>query len=36
MLVTVMLGGTLKIPLYVLYEPKMGFGPLGSTVVFAV
>jgi MFS family permease len=35
-LVTVMLGGTLPIPLYVLYEPKMGFGPLGITVVFAV
>ena len=26
----------LPIPLYVLYEPKMGFGPLGITVVFAV
>jgi len=36
MLVAVMLGGTLPIPLYVLYEPKMGFGPLGITVVFAV
>jgi MFS family permease len=35
-LVAVMLGGTLPIPLYVLYEPKMGFGPLGVTVVFAV
>ena len=35
-LVAVMLGGTLPIPLYVLYEPKMGFGPLGITVVFAV
>lgn len=35
-LIIVMLGGTLPIPLYVLYEPKMGFGPLGITVVFAV
>ena len=35
-LVAVMLGGTLPIPLYVLYEPAMGFGPLGVTVVFAV
>lgn len=35
-LISVMLGGTLPIPLYVLYEPKMGFGPLGITVVFAV
>jgi len=34
--VAVMLGGTLPIPLYVLYEPKMVFGPLGITVVFAV
>ena len=25
-----------SIPLYVLYEPKMGFGPLGVTVVFGV
>jgi MFS family permease len=31
-----MLGGTLPVPLYVLWEPKMGFGPLGVTVVFAV
>jgi MFS family permease len=30
-----MLGGTLPIPLYVLYEKQMGFGPLGVTVVFA-
>ena len=35
-LVAVMLGGTLPIPLYTLYEPQMGFGPLGRTVVFAV
>jgi MFS family permease len=35
-LVAVMLGGTLPIPLSVLYEPKTGFGPLGVTVVFAV
>jgi hypothetical protein len=34
-LVVMMLGGTLPIPLYVLYERKMGFGPLGVTVVFA-
>ena len=30
-----MMGGTLPIPLYVLYEKQMGFGPLGVTVVFA-
>jgi predicted MFS family arabinose efflux permease len=30
-----MLGGTLPVPLYVLYERQMGFGPLGVTVVFA-
>jgi predicted MFS family arabinose efflux permease len=34
-LLMVMLGGTLPIPLYVLYERQMGFGPLGVTVVFA-
>jgi MFS family permease len=34
-LVVMMLGGTLPIPLYVLYEKQMGFGPLGVTVVFA-
>ena len=34
-LTAVMLGGTLPAPLYVLYEAKMGFGPLGVTVVFA-
>jgi MFS family permease len=34
-LVVAMLGGTLPIPLYVLYERQMGFGPLGVTVVFA-
>jgi hypothetical protein len=28
-LLLVMLGGTLPVPLYVLYERKMGFGPLG-------
>ena len=33
--VIMMLGGTLPVPLYVLYEKKMGFGPLGVTVVFA-
>ncbi len=34
-LLAVMAGGTLPIPLYVLYEQQMGFGPLGVTVVFA-
>ena len=34
-LLAVMAGGTLPIPLYVLYEKQMGFGPLGVTVVFA-
>jgi MFS family permease len=34
-LVLIMLGGTLPVPLYVLYEQQMGFGPLGVTVVFA-
>ena len=34
-LLAVMAGGTLPIPLYVLYEKEMGFGPLGVTVVFA-
>jgi MFS family permease len=34
-LVAMMLGGTLPVPLYVLYEKQMGFGPLGVTVVFA-
>lgn len=33
--VIMMLGGTLPVPLYVLYERQMGFGPLGVTVVFA-
>ena len=35
LLVVAMLGGTLPIPLYVLWENQMGFGPLGVTVVFA-
>jgi len=35
LLLVMMLGGTLPIPLYVLYEKQMGFGPLGVTVVFA-
>jgi MFS family permease len=30
-----MMGGTLPIPLYVIYERQLGFGPLGVTVVFA-
>jgi hypothetical protein len=34
-LLAVMAGGTLPVPLYVLYEQQMGFGPLGVTVVFA-
>src|SRR3984957_13059150 len=34
-LLVLMLGGTLPVPLYVLYERQMGFGPLGVTVVFA-
>ena len=33
-LLAMMAGGTLPIPLYVLYEGQMGFGPLGVTVVF--
>ncbi len=34
-LLIVMLGGTLPVPLYVLYERQMGFGSLGVTMVFA-
>jgi hypothetical protein len=34
LLVVMMLGGTLPIPLYVLYEKQMGLGPLGVTVDF--
>src|SRR3984885_717837 len=34
-LVALMMGGTLPVPLYVLYEKQMGFGPLGVPVVFA-
>ncbi len=34
-LLMVMLGGTLPVPLYVLCERQMGFGPLGVTMVFA-
>src|ERR1700755_336125 len=33
-LLVMMLGGTLPVPLYVLWEKQMGFGPLGVTVVF--
>ena len=33
-LVVMMLGGTLPVPLYVLYEKQIGFGPLVVTVVF--
>ncbi|MFF0043417.1 MFS transporter [Streptomyces mirabilis] len=32
----VMLGGTLPIPLYALWAPRMGFGPFTTTLVFAV
>ena len=31
LLVVMMLGGTLPIPLHVLYEKQMGLGPLGVT-----
>ncbi|HUA28260.1 MAG TPA: MFS transporter, partial [Streptosporangiaceae bacterium] len=34
-LLIMLLGGTLPVPLYILFEPQMGFGPLGVTVVFA-
>ena len=34
-LLVIMLGGTLPVPLYVLYKKQMGFGLLGVTVVFA-
>jgi MFS family permease len=34
-LLATMVGGTLPVPLYVLYGRQMGFGPLGVTVVFA-
>jgi MFS family permease len=34
-LLVMMVGGTLPIPLYVIYEKQMGFGSLGVTVVFA-
>lgn len=34
-LLVMMLGGTLPVPLYILYEKQMGFGTLGVTVVFA-
>jgi Major Facilitator Superfamily len=33
-LLAIMTGGTLPIPVYVLYDKQMGFGPLGVTVVF--
>jgi predicted MFS family arabinose efflux permease len=33
-LLVMMLGGTLPVPLYILYQKQMGFGPLGVTVVF--
>src|ERR1700689_4566527 len=35
LLLVMMLGGTLPVPLYVLYEKEMGFGPPGVTAVFA-
>jgi len=34
-LLVMMAAGTLPIPLYVLYQKQMGFGPLGVTLVFA-
>jgi hypothetical protein len=34
-LLVMMAAGTLPIPLGVLYQEQMGFGPLGVTVVFA-
>lgn len=30
-----MLGGTLPIPLYTLWAPKFGFGPMTTTLIFA-
>jgi MFS family permease len=30
-----MLGGTLPVPLYTLWAPKLGFGPLTTTLIFA-
>jgi MFS family permease len=33
-MVVMMLGGTLSIPLYVIYQKQMGLGTLGVTVVF--
>ncbi len=30
-----MLGGTLPIPLYTLWAPRLGFGPLTTTLIFA-
>src|ERR1700685_3819385 len=35
LLLLMMRGRRLPVPLYVLYEKEMGFGPLGVTVVFA-
>lgn len=32
----VMLGGTLPVPLYAVWGPKFGFGPLTTTLIFAV
>jgi MFS family permease len=32
---TLMLGGTLPIPLYTLWAPKLGFGALTTTLIFA-
>jgi len=34
-MLVMMLGGTLPIPLYVIYQKQLGFGSLGVTVVFA-
>lgn len=32
----VMLGGTLPVPLYAFWAPRMGFGPFTTTLIFAV
>ncbi|WIX98478.1 MFS transporter [Amycolatopsis mongoliensis] len=34
--VLAMLGGTLPVPLYVLWAPRMGFGPFTTTAIFAI
>ncbi|MFD0487552.1 hypothetical protein ACFQ0O_11565 [Saccharopolyspora spinosporotrichia] len=34
--VLAMLGGTLPVPLYVFWAPRMGFGPFTTTLIFAI